>query len=216
MKKAFVSLSCFAALAVVSYSATLLTPIFGVDTEPTGLGTDHTRNTGDIAWVNPGHVLVDDGTYAHVALAPTEDSQYLWMTHFGFSVPSSATITGIEVKLNGHDSLTGGPVINYRYLVYNSALVAGTTITKSGRIFGSGTDVDVLQGSSSDLWGTTTLTPAIVNDSSFGTALVADFSASESGGYAAYTDYCEMTVYWSGGTPMHSQTRRAALVRQVK
>jgi len=215
MKKAFVSLSCFAALTVVSYSATLLT-LFGSQTEPTGSGVNKARSVGNIAWTDPGNVLADDGSYAHVALAATQDSQYLWMTNFGFSVPSTATITGIQVKLNGHDALTGAPVINHRYLVYNNALVSGTGITKSGKIFNSSSDVDVFQGSSSDLWGSTTLTPAIVNTSSFGTALTAEFSASESGGYDAYTDYCEMTVYWSGATPTHSQTRRVALVPQVK
>lgn len=54
---------------------------------------------GDVLWVNPNNVKVNDGVYSTCTLV-NEYSDGLAVSNFGFTIPSNATITGflIEIK----------------------------------------------------------------------------------------------------------------------
>lgn len=51
---------------------------------------------GTITWASPSNALASDNAYATAAVGT---SHYLKVTGFGFSVPATATITGVEVKV---------------------------------------------------------------------------------------------------------------------
>ena len=93
--------------------------------------------------------------------------------NLGFSIPSSATILGVEVSVSiTSQSSTSGTVSQLALYYHNS--VKGTIKTPGWNF----TTSHVIQtdGSAGDLWGNApgALTPSIVNDPSFGFALAAN------------------------------------------
>lgn len=84
--------------------------------------------------------------------------------NFGFSIPSNASITGIAVDLNWvSQSSTTAQLQNVS--LYDSGVAIGTA--KNPNTQPSTSNSDVVLGSNTDTWGTT-LTPALVNDPTFG------------------------------------------------
>src|SRR5437870_5126048 len=54
---------------------------------------------GTVAWVNPGNATTSDNVYATATPGgPNKASHFLKCTGFGFSIPSNATIQGIQVE----------------------------------------------------------------------------------------------------------------------
>lgn len=95
-------------------------------------------------------------------------------TGYGFSIPSSATILGVGVQLNvvGQNTSTG--TIAQVGLVLSGAL-EGTAKTPATPI--TTTPTTTTYGGPADLWGSS-LTPAIVNNSTFGFAVSAALTTS--------------------------------------
>ena len=127
----------------------------------TGASVDRASAT---AWTTPGNITADDASTASAAV-PTD---YLVASNFGFSIPSTATIVGVTVEVQAHETGTGSS--NYVVQLHsnttptlignskNSATVSGTTPTTQSF------------GGVSDLWGAT-LTPSTVNATGFGVSL---------------------------------------------
>jgi hypothetical protein len=131
----------------------------------------------------------DGGTTASVTLtASTNGAENLDMTNFGFSIPTTATITGISVEMNRWSSSATGLRDETVRLLKGSAV---------GNNKASATDWNTVQttvvmyGSSSDVWGTT-WTPAEVNNSNFGVTL--DVDRDNGGNITATVDYVRITI----------------------
>ena len=121
-------------------------------------------------WSQPQAAQSSDSMYATCTLnnMNLNTSRYLKATGFGFSIPTTASICGIEVKVE-RSRLGIWPITDngIRVLKYNA--VTGTNYAAVNLAWGS-TDSVVTYGSNSDLWGTT-WTPAQINASSFGAAV---------------------------------------------
>lgn len=126
-------------------------------------------------WNNPNNVFVSDNVYADQVINTQTSTGFLRATGYGFSIPASATITGIQIvirrgsgQIAGH---TGFCIDNGVFLVKANAQV-GTDHSATGVFWPSTGGVNFRPsnqnyGGSSDLWGTT-WTPADINGSGFG------------------------------------------------
>lgn len=97
-------------------------------------------------------------------LPPDSFSTILYYTKFGFSVPTGATITGIKLRYAG-DFLGPTATDTLMQLTYNGALIGSNMALDSAY-----TQIARTYGDSLNLWGAT-LTPAMVNDTTFGAGL---------------------------------------------
>ena len=170
---------------------------------PPTTATDVTYGAGN-AWTNPNNIKLNDGNFATVTCATaTNSSDLLQGTAFGFSVPSTATIRGIEVDIKGKQTHTGlgdGFPNSAVQLLKAGTLVGNTNYNTFPR---AGANAFIAFGSSSDLWGSTWV-PADINDTNFGASFQAFFSKAST---AWSIDYMQITVTYTdltGGAPTTS------------
>ena len=125
-------------------------------------------------WGTPDNIKADNTLYAtwtsgKISSTAPGDAAQLQTYNYGFSIPADATITGIELQMQGKIA-PGGSSTNpnqYTYLTdYGTTTVVGTSKDDLWTLI-TLTDTIYTYGSSSDLWGAT-LTPAIVNATNFG------------------------------------------------
>jgi len=156
-----------------------------------GTGTSVVGSEED--WTTPSNITADDSSVATVTLSNQTD--WLYASNFGFAIPSGATINGIEVTINKSAVDNFGEVFVYDTDVqlYDGSAFSGDNKEKAAAWPTSLTDS--VYGGSSDAWGVT-LTPAMVNDSSFGVGLQAEHQL---GGNSAVTtvDYITLEVFYS-------------------
>ncbi len=154
---------------------------------------------GTLTWTNPGNAAAQDDTYATVSGSMAQVTHYLFATTFGASIPSGATIDGIEV---GYDAYKSGGM-NCAYSTVK--LIKGGSVSgdnKGSSYTYTGTsDTDTYQtfGGASDLWGLT-LTESDVEASNFGVA--ASFTLQSPSSFTLYADHVQLKIYYteSGGT----------------
>jgi hypothetical protein len=152
-----------------------------------GAGADDDA-VGDVPWELPTHVVAYDGSTATVeGLGPRQQSHYLRTSDHELAVPSSATITGIQVTVYRNGD--GGMVDRSVRIAKRGALVG----TDKGVGTAWNGESSVVYGSSSDLWGTS-WTPADVNDPGFGVALSVGYGE-DSGEGSAYVDAAVIVVF---------------------
>ena len=153
-------------------------------------------DTGTYSWSNPTNVYSDDGARVGVNSLNTSvviSSNILQTKGYGLSVPTNATITGIEVAVEESGAGGGTAYIDVR-LTKNgtsSGFKAGTNNLDvvAGQVF--------TYGSSSDLWGLT-WTPAEVNSATFSADIQARLRANmQQGDVSAYADYVGVNVYYT-------------------
>lgn len=116
------------------------------------------------------------GTQGDTSLYASEISKYLKVTNFGFSIPNSATISGIIVTVDRVDSSGNGSVYDYRVRIVKNGTI-GTTDKSSLIAWSNGFYETINYGSSSDLWGET-WSFSDINSSTFGIAFSAIWTAS--------------------------------------
>lgn len=129
------------------------------------------------SWTNPSRITADDGSSAGLGLfAGGQHADALVGSDFGFELPPHAVIDGIEVYIDGSQTGCYGDV----YL--NLTGVSGKS---------TGAFPQTL-GSSTDLWGATTIDPDEI------AAITATLYLSDvSGGDGiASVDYISISVYW--------------------
>lgn len=116
---------------------------------------------GSVAnWVNPGNATADDGSMATVTLPSPGNSNYLYASSFGFTIPTGRGITGISVFLP--DYAQNGFLSLILHLTFNGVAEVGES-RGSGQLTGGQGTV----GGSIDLWGTSPSISQIIS-SSFG------------------------------------------------
>lgn len=160
------------------------------------LPTSWTTTGSGTAWTNPSRITADDGSSASTSATSTQD---LLGSSYGFTIPTWATIDGIEFSAKWQ--MPGWAAGTLTWYVYKGGSRVATTFTGWFNAVSANT---VTKGSSTELWGTT-WTPAEINASNFGTALA--ISGNGSGNWCN-VDWHKVTIYftyvgvryWVGGT----------------
>lgn len=150
------------------------------------------QNDGN--WTNPNNIKVSDFSFASGNTSNGgQNTAELYSSNYGFSIPTNATIDGIEV----HVIKQGSPTLDF------TAKLTKTANTPIGSDRSSASLWDFVlnltkYGGPTDLWGTT-WTPAEINSSGFGFAFAA---YNQHGGGNADVQYERIMVYYS--TPTRS------------
>ena len=135
-----------------------------------------------------------DGNGATVQIS-NQYSNYLRSSNFGCSIPSDATIKGIEVFYRvkrGTDSLTGK--VTHLRLNGNAGLIGSDKYDGDGPSI-TDTYVGRTVGGPTDLWGLSSISPTVINGSSFGVNIRVHSSTSGGGRYI-FIDNLTCKIYW--------------------
>lgn len=145
-------------------------------------------STGTVAWSNPNNAKVSDNVYT-TAVVNNSTSHWLKTTNFGFSVPTSAVILGIQVEAEAKISSSGW-VLDY------VRIVKGGSIGTENKTLGEYTTTDSYCsiGGSNDLWGES-WTASDINSSNFGVAISTFVDTSSD--YTVSIDHVRVTVYYT-------------------
>jgi hypothetical protein len=155
--------------------------------------TTFTSVGGSAAWSNPGNAVSSDNTYAtQTTVVTAANNGYLHGVQLASTVPSGATINGIEVQIEVKGSSTSCRFDTVQLII------AGT---KSGSNLSTGTapttsDAVYTYGGATTLWG---LTPSDtdVNGATFGVAF--RFKKSGKGTVVTSVDQVQMKIYYTAG-----------------
>lgn len=145
-------------------------------------------SVGSTAWSNPTNAAASDDSRATCG-GVSGPSHYLKATNFGFSIPSSATIVGIEVSIERSAASASPAVTDNRV----NLVLAGTiqSYNNADPDQWPTSDAAEIHGGATDLWNQVGLTPADINDSGFGCALSANMANN-----TARVDHITITVYY--------------------
>lgn len=148
---------------------------------------------GTIAWSNPDNAKVADGSYATAVVTAGAVSHYLRASNFGFAIPTSATIRGIQVEIL-RGAVGAGFLLDSAVRLIDADGNVSSAENKADVATLWGSQTRVTYGGLEDLWSATWI-PSHINDSDFGVAI----SVTE-GGFAVKTanvDHIRMTVGYS-------------------
>ncbi len=164
-------------------------------------------SVGTLAWSSTNYAQLSDNNRApanvSLGILSSVTTNYLSATDFGFSIPSGASICGIQVDVEKKYNLILGLLTSITD--HSVRIVKGGTISGSDHASGSGwasTDAYSSYGGSSDLWGLT-WTAADINAPGFGAVI----SATVSSGLAALTldaliNHIRITVFFNVTLPV--------------
>lgn len=170
--------------------------------------TTYSTSGQGAGWANLVGVLYVDNSPAYVNLAqfPTCNnfmcyySNVASFTGFNFAIPSGSTIEGIQIDMLQRVSSPGGGIHDSALvLVLNGAPVGNVTVNPN-----NWNDVPTVYtyGGATDNWGSS-WTPALINDPTFGLLFRVTNSSYDQ---PASVDHLTMTIYYSTGTGISSQT----------
>ncbi len=161
--------------------------------EATGHGGLAYADGPGIGWSNVLDILLEDGDCTDAVLPnPGSTSKRITIDALGFSVPSTAAITGIKVEYKKQRGASNGPRDNL------------VMLRKAGVLEGDNkanaedweTDLTwVTYGGPGELWGYA-WTPADINHADFGVAIKV-ISNAGAGPVAAYIDVGRVTIYYT-------------------
>ena len=156
---------------------------------------------GSWNWYNVTGVESVGGAVASAASnsAVFAQANYIRASNFGFSIPITATITGIEVEIGRHASQNQASPLRavkdaHLHLVKAGNQV-GNDLADTSTIWITSQYLAVSYGSSTDLWGTT-WTPSDVNDSDFGLRFAPQMADASGSTTSADVDWVGMTIYF--------------------
>lgn len=149
---------------------------------------------GSHAWTDAGFITANDASNARVTVSGTTNpTEYLKGTNCGLSVPSGATIDGIEVVIECNDNASFDTIFDRVRIVKADGSI-GTTDKSTGASLAS-TPTTYTFGGASDLWGES-WTDTDVNDIDFG--VVFSFLANNGSNFIfALVDYISINVYYT-------------------
>lgn len=150
---------------------------------------------GSISWTNPSNAASSNNVKATATLNPSQQTNYLQATNFGFSIPSGATIDGIVVEIECSASFFGPKDIVVKLV--KGGTISGTN-TVNTNYWSDSSDMYLSHGSSSNLWGLS-WTDSDINSSSFGVAISA-INASVKFSSQATIDHIRITVYYTASS----------------
>ncbi len=144
-----------------------------------------------IAWKTPLNALAVDGQFSRAELDIDQESEYLRITGYGFSLPSTVTIKGVVVQLKrqGANAISDGLIA----LWLDGVPADRPKVLKNPWPKALGTHH---YGQEVDTWGND-LTPEILSKPGFGTQLYAKRSADTgTGAIAAEVESLQITVWY--------------------
>lgn len=162
----------------------------------------------------PGNFTDDggDGVFGHANLS-TSNNVYECVNldkndnvngkfdQFGFTIPAGALITSITVTLEGAWNTATAPK-NHKVSLWNSTDKSDKFINAQFALTHVESTITNTDGGA-DIWGfdpTTELTPAMVNDPTFGIN-IEQITSSENGGQLCL-DFAEISITYTGGLPV--------------
>jgi CshA-type fibril repeat protein len=159
------------------------------------------------AWSNPSDAYSNNSNYASNDVTGNGSlSEFLYLRGFGFSIPSNAVVDGIIVQIDKKAEIINAIKDNVIQLINNTTnLGVNRAVTAS---FWPTSDITTTYGSTSDMWGNTslTLTPAIINNANFGLQIKVINSNSSTSKRNAYIDYASITVHYHIGNNAYCDT----------
>ena len=173
-------------------------------------GTTFTNNVsiGTIAWTTLPNAQTSNNIYADVFLnyPPSQISNYLVTTNFGFAIPAGSIIDGITVDIEGSvDFATNSNIYDQSIRIVKGGVIVGTDQAGlCGACFpvywNLGSDVVRTYGGCTNLWGET-WTAADINANTFGVAFSA-ISAGSISGNVLHIDHIRITICYSVTLPI--------------
>lgn len=127
-------------------------------------------------------------------VAPGTTTDYIVAHGFGptLAIPPNVTITGVQIDLNWLGQFAGTGILSGVQLYYLGGPIGNV---KLPGIQNQAASTDTLQGGSGDTWAAT-LTPAIVNDPTFGFGV--QITTQNSGGSdRSFINFMKITVFYS-------------------
>ncbi|MCB0738779.1 MAG: T9SS type A sorting domain-containing protein [Bacteroidetes bacterium] len=120
-------------------------------------------------WYDEDDAKTVNGWTAYGLLNASTNTNFLMLTNYGFSIPSTATITGIEVTIK-RSAIDAGVIRDHRlYLTKDASSNSTSDYSDRSTFYGTSLS-DATYGGSSDLWGTT-WTFSEINSPNFGVKL---------------------------------------------
>src|SRR5882762_8234462 len=117
-------------------------------TSGTSFGND--VSIGTLAWGSTGNASASDNSYAAagqlVAILSSVQTEYITAKNFGFTIPASAIICGIEVEVERH---AGGLIIGSSIVDNSVRIIKNGTLTGSNMASGTnwtGSDISAIYG----------------------------------------------------------------------
>lgn len=148
---------------------------------------------GTVSWSGLGNIYTANGVFATSSPGASARTHYLKGTNYGLSIPSTANIEGILVKIK-RKAATASRIKDSNIKIIKGGVVK-TTNKANTSTFWPITNTYASYGGATDLWGET-WTPADVNASNFGVAVSAVRNATGST-VVASVDHIEVTVYYN-------------------
>ncbi|MGQ0546250.1 MAG: DUF6701 domain-containing protein [Betaproteobacteria bacterium] len=145
-------------------------------------------------WNNPGRAVSSNNQYASASVDGTVTDP-LRCVNYGFAIPATATILGVEVRLERKSNRTtnGGSRDNTFFLVKAGVAVGANRATATTY---TTTDTVEVHGGPADLWGTT-WTPAEINAANFGAVYTGTKPSAAGPAHTITVDHMQITVYYS-------------------
>ncbi|OQP60994.1 hypothetical protein A3860_04525 [Niastella vici] len=175
---------------------------------PNSPGAAVSDATGDYSFTNPSNCFSSDNSRATAqSLLFSGETDTLKATDFGFSIPTAATICGIEVNIEKSSSIF---ILNTAYVTDNSVRIikngkiTGSDLEKTNVVWPTG-DANTTYGYNGELWGTS-WTPSDINSANFGIAISAKIVGDIGLFPAARIDYISMTVYYLAPSLLSAQS----------
>lgn len=172
-----------------------------------GIGSND-NSVGSTAWSNTNNIGADDSSTARATIPDGSSSNYLKGTSFGFSIPTGATIDGIEVTLERSTQWSNSVKDTHARIVKSDASIGTTDKSNTNFWDNVGTEV-ITYGGSTDLWGES-WAASDINSANFGFAVAADnvnccFSSQSD------IDYIQITVYYTYTAPATNITNNITM-----
>lgn len=149
-------------------------------------------------WTNPGSAVSSNNAYATSQTLDGQVTDPLQCLNFGFSIPLTATVNGIQVFVERKSTVNGGSRDDSLFLVKAGATVGNDLATTTAY---TNTDVIEAHGGSSEMWGTT-WTPAQINAANFGTVFTAIKPSTAGATQTITVDHIFITVYYTISSPV--------------
>jgi hypothetical protein len=162
-------------------------------------------------WTNVANIYTSNNAYAVAAssagISTNASTGYLYALGHGFSIPSGATIDGLEIAIEAKNAVAGTgfrvrPTLSDIFLRYSGADQSPNSPTGVSLDTWSGTtDTTKTFGNSTASWGAS-LTPSIVNDASFGVRV--RFNNINATTQSFSVDRLAITVYYTDSAGVQS------------
>src|SRR5215472_5533700 len=154
-----------------------------------GNTTTFGSGSSSITWSNPQNIEAADGVSSVSSGGANLNTCDLIGTGFGFSIPATATINGIQLDVNRGAAVALNTIEGFVKLIKGGS---ATGNNKSTFAFLS-TPITVSYGGSTDLWGTT-LAPSDINASNFGAFVTYGYGPNMD---QVSVDFMRITVFYT-------------------